>query len=219
MRTRFLVLTILVLSYLAIEGRTALAESPAQPAKTVKFTVEGKPWCDVFEWLTQVTGKPVVTDFKPSGKFPCLDLPNKEYTILEVYDTLSTRALQGKGQTQKYYLPSCKAAPSTSSQPMSVSIPCCCSSGGVKRDDLVASTATLNWFPWSYSSRSSMQQKWPRLLTSCWGRMAAFILSLLGGATFLILIDRVGKLKRVGPFLRVLDTVIDPVSHFPRLRR
>jgi hypothetical protein len=103
MNARMLFQVILILGLLAFAARPALAEPPDQTQPTVPFTMEGKPWPEVFEWLTEITGKPVVSSYKPSGKFPCMDLLSREYTIPEVIEIIN-KALEDESQAQKYYL-------------------------------------------------------------------------------------------------------------------
>src|SRR5437870_111380 len=37
--------------------------------KVVTFEMRSMPWSNVFEWLTDQTGLPVITNHKPSGSF------------------------------------------------------------------------------------------------------------------------------------------------------
>lgn len=100
MCTRFRVLPVFALSILALQGSSAQAQPPT---KTVAFAVEGKPWREVFDRLTEGTGKPVVTSDIPDGKFPSLGISKDKYTIPQVIDLIN-EGLQSKGRQQKRYL-------------------------------------------------------------------------------------------------------------------
>ena len=65
--------------------------------------MDGKPWQAVFTWLTDETGKPVITVYKPTGSLTFIGPANKEYTMPEVIDIIN-EGLLSNSQTQKYYL-------------------------------------------------------------------------------------------------------------------
>ncbi len=71
--------------------------------KTVKFSMEGKPWSAVFQWLADTTGKPVIADEFPRGTFTFIGPRKKEYTIPQVIDILNN-ALVDPSQPKWYSL-------------------------------------------------------------------------------------------------------------------
>jgi hypothetical protein len=106
----FLPAVLLILGGLAVgtsSGQPAKPEKPDKKEevkqKTVKFSFDGKAWRAVFEWLAETTGKPIVTNFYPTGTFTFIGPANKEYTIPQVIDILN-EALLSNSQTNKYYL-------------------------------------------------------------------------------------------------------------------
>jgi hypothetical protein len=108
MNTRFLVLAILVLGAIAIDARSApapksLPVEKKETPKTVKFAKKEQPWKDVFAWLAETTGKPVITNCYPQGDFTFEGLADKEYTIGEVMDIFNESLLSNK-QSQIYLL-------------------------------------------------------------------------------------------------------------------
>src|SRR2546421_552355 len=56
------------------------------------------PWGNVFEWLTDQTGLPVVTNHKPTGSFDFYS-PKVKYTLPQVLDLMNEALL-----IQKYIL-------------------------------------------------------------------------------------------------------------------
>src|SRR5262249_54032110 len=53
-----------------------------------------KPWADVFAWLGDVTGLPVIANTKPTGTFTFVSpKPGKGYTLTEVFDILNEALL------------------------------------------------------------------------------------------------------------------------------
>ncbi len=106
----FLPAVLLLLGGLAVGTSSGQPAKPDKPdkkeeakEKTVKFAFDGKAWRAVFEWLAETTGKPVVTNFYPTGTFTFIGPANKEYTIPQVIDILN-EALLSNSQTNKYYL-------------------------------------------------------------------------------------------------------------------
>jgi hypothetical protein len=64
----------------------------------------GKPWKDVFEWLSLTTGKPVLAPTIPHGTFVAFVCkPGKRYTISDVADIINGSLLASE-DTQKYLL-------------------------------------------------------------------------------------------------------------------
>jgi general secretion pathway protein D len=102
-----------VLAGLAIGGvGVSLAQAPepaksAEPAKEAKkyeFRMEGKPWDSVFEWLAEVTGKPVMPGpHKPTGSLTFISKRGQKYSIPEIIDIINEGLLTNEA-TQKYYL-------------------------------------------------------------------------------------------------------------------
>jgi beta-lactamase regulating signal transducer with metallopeptidase domain len=64
---------------------------PDWAGKMRKFEVRDKPWSEVFEWLSEQTGLPVMmsNDNKPSGKFTYISPKNKAFTIPQIIDILN----------------------------------------------------------------------------------------------------------------------------------
>jgi type II secretory pathway component GspD/PulD (secretin) len=75
---------------------------PSPQGKRFSFEMRNKPWKDVLTWLTEVTGKPVITTFKPTGSFTFVGPPKKTYSIPEIIDSLNEGLLNS--MTQKYCL-------------------------------------------------------------------------------------------------------------------
>jgi len=71
--------------------------------KTYKFSMDGKPWRAVFTWLSEETGKPVLSVHTPTGSMSFVGPANKEYTMPEIIDIINEALLSGN-QTQKFYL-------------------------------------------------------------------------------------------------------------------
>src|SRR5262245_43847092 len=71
----------------------------AQPGgKKTGFTVSGKKWSEVFRWVTDLTGKPVV-GAPPTGSLSYVGPKDKLYTVPEALDIINDALL-----IQKYYL-------------------------------------------------------------------------------------------------------------------
>jgi hypothetical protein len=93
-----------------LPGETGAAPAPkpilpkvGEPLKTVKVEFVNTPWRKVFQWLTDETGKPVISVYTPTGTFTYVGPPNKEYTISEVVDILN-EGLLNMSRTQQYIL-------------------------------------------------------------------------------------------------------------------
>jgi hypothetical protein len=109
---RFFLLTVLLimggLTGGTSSGQQGKPDKPDQKEevkeKTVNFAMDGKPWAAVFERLTEITGKPVVSDsdLKVPGAIDFNGQRKKEYTIPEVIHIIND-ALLTRGEN-KYYL-------------------------------------------------------------------------------------------------------------------
>ncbi|HEV8062755.1 MAG TPA: secretin N-terminal domain-containing protein, partial [Gemmataceae bacterium] len=71
--------------------------------KTVAFSMDGKPWTSVFQWLSDQTNKEVIGTLKPQGTFSFTGPTKKMYTIPQVIDVINA-GLLANSQTQKYVL-------------------------------------------------------------------------------------------------------------------
>jgi RNA polymerase sigma factor (sigma-70 family) len=84
--------------------KPAPARKPAE--KQYAFSMDNVPWKVVLEWLSDQTGLPYVSNFKPEGTFtfipPRVSGAVKQYTIPEIIDVLN-EALQS-GSTQRKYV-------------------------------------------------------------------------------------------------------------------
>jgi type II secretory pathway component GspD/PulD (secretin) len=74
----------------------------AEPEKKVRFVFDNAPWRDVFQWLTDVTGKPVISAYTPEGTFSFHGPKDKLYTIDEVVDIINCR-LDDCQRRETYY--------------------------------------------------------------------------------------------------------------------
>jgi hypothetical protein len=201
-----MLLPVFVLSVLARQGHSAHAQ---QPTKTVTFAVEGKPWREVFDRLTEGTGKPVVATDIPDGKFPSLGIPKEKYTIPQVIDLIN-EALQSKGQTQKRYLVNFERLFTLLSADNldPALLP------RVQRDDLfkhgnsemVVVVLPLLKIDAAKTATAVKLVMWPR------GEVVPIGL----GSNALVLMDRVGKLKALCLYLAVLDKISPIPPALPR---
>src|SRR5262249_1636914 len=73
------------------------------PEKFYKFTMSGKPWPDVFKWLTELTKKPLVSKSMPRGTCTINPPSGNEYTLAQVVDMIN-EALLSQEPTDRYYL-------------------------------------------------------------------------------------------------------------------
>src|SRR5262245_55478943 len=74
-------------------AQPAKPENPPKPAppeptltlpnKKIAFAMDGKPWAEVFKWLSDETGLPVVYNSRPSGSFSFIGPQKKTYTLAE----------------------------------------------------------------------------------------------------------------------------------------
>jgi type II secretory pathway component GspD/PulD (secretin) len=71
---------------------------PAKQAETKRFAVsfQEKPWKDVFAWLTDQTGKPVIAATMPTGTFTLVTPQGRTFTLPEILDCIND-ALVAKG--------------------------------------------------------------------------------------------------------------------------
>jgi type II secretory pathway component GspD/PulD (secretin) len=100
LRSRSLIPAVLLLCRAPFATTSALASEP--PQQTVKFIFENATWREVFRWLTEVTGKPVIFVAEPTGRFSFHGPKDKEYTIDEVVDIINCR-LEDCQRREKYY--------------------------------------------------------------------------------------------------------------------
>jgi hypothetical protein len=73
----------------------------AGPEKRYRFEMDQQPWSRVFDWLTETTGKPLISQYRPTGTFTFKGPPGKEYTLGEIIDILNDSL---KNLPQKYRL-------------------------------------------------------------------------------------------------------------------
>lgn len=64
------------------------------PEKRVAFAMEAKPWNQVFKWLSDATGQPVIAAALPVGTFSFVSPKDRTYTIGEIVDVVN-EGLQG----------------------------------------------------------------------------------------------------------------------------
>jgi type II secretory pathway component GspD/PulD (secretin) len=109
MNFRFLILAVVILGILVVDLHSAPVpisvpvEKKESPKTVVKYGLKDKKWREVFEWLAETTGKPIITNFYPVGTFTLAGPADKEYTIPEVIDLIND-ALLSVCQMQTYYL-------------------------------------------------------------------------------------------------------------------
>jgi RNA polymerase sigma factor (sigma-70 family) len=91
------------------DGPEKKAGRPAAPAererpKTFPFEMRDKPWVQVLEWYSDVSGLPFAGNFKPTGTFTFLPPRHKrQFTLAEITDILN-EALLSQPATQRYLL-------------------------------------------------------------------------------------------------------------------
>jgi len=97
-------LTLIVLER-AKDGKAA-AERPKDAEKRFSFSMQNKPWKQVFEWFSDVTGLAYSGSGGPTGTFsftpPKLNGQEKKYTIAEIVDIINEAFTADK--TAKYIL-------------------------------------------------------------------------------------------------------------------
>src|SRR5262245_21495465 len=74
---------------LAQEKAKAAAAQKAAAEKTYTFEMSNKPWQEVFEWLTEKTGRPFIAATTPKGSFHYMPPKDKKYTISEIIDIVN----------------------------------------------------------------------------------------------------------------------------------
>jgi type II secretory pathway component GspD/PulD (secretin) len=67
------------------------AKPPAKQAEPKRFAVsfQEKPWKDVFAWLTEQTGKPVIAPGLPTGTFTLVSPQGRTFTLAEIIDCIN----------------------------------------------------------------------------------------------------------------------------------
>jgi WD40 repeat protein len=81
----------------------AAKKPDAETDKKFTFSVNNKPWADVFAWLSDATGMAVVANYKPTGTLTFHGPRDKKYTIPEILDIIN-EGLLSNSLTQKYLL-------------------------------------------------------------------------------------------------------------------
>ena len=92
------------------------AEAFQQPAKPdpkaeakddeprYEFAISGKPWKDVFAWLNEKTGLPIVGVAIPTGTLNLFVKADKKYTMSEVIDLINEGLLSNEDKQQFYLI-------------------------------------------------------------------------------------------------------------------
>jgi type II secretory pathway component GspD/PulD (secretin) len=80
------------------QDKGAPAAPLKQPETSIVFSMSGKPWKDVFQWLTDQTNMPVVSTLIPTGTFSFIGPVGKSYSIPDVIDILNEGLLSNKNQ-------------------------------------------------------------------------------------------------------------------------
>jgi type II secretory pathway component GspD/PulD (secretin) len=101
LRSRCLIPAVLLLCAAPASTTPAPASEPPQ---TVKFVFENTTWREVFQWLTEMTGKPVIFVAAPTGRFSFHGPKDKQYTIDEVVDIINSRLEDCQRRETYYYL-------------------------------------------------------------------------------------------------------------------
>jgi type II secretory pathway component GspD/PulD (secretin) len=78
-------------------------EPTPAPLKTYTFEMRSKPWAQVIEWLSDITGMPFIGPYLPTGTFNFIGSAKKGYTVPEIIDIINEALLSNK-DTQKYIL-------------------------------------------------------------------------------------------------------------------
>jgi type II secretory pathway component GspD/PulD (secretin) len=89
--------------WLAVPGKDPEAVKPVpdkpDPARPLALNMNARPWTQVFEWLSDQTGLPIVARDKPQGTFTFIAPRNKKYSLPEAIDVINEALL-----AQKYLL-------------------------------------------------------------------------------------------------------------------
>jgi RNA polymerase sigma factor (sigma-70 family) len=76
------------------------AEAPPPKEQTFAIEIRDKPWSNVFEWYSDISGLPFVSNSKPPGTFTFIPPgPKQRYTLTQITDFLNEALL-----AQKYVL-------------------------------------------------------------------------------------------------------------------
>lgn len=107
MNARFPILAVVILGLLTVDLHSAPAPAPIEkkdPEKAVvHYGLKNTKWREVFEWLAEMTGKPVLALSYPTGTFTLEGPADREYTISEVIDLVSEE-LMSDPHPRKYFL-------------------------------------------------------------------------------------------------------------------
>jgi hypothetical protein len=101
MRDYLPVLTLLQLPLLP----SATRAEDAKAEKRFTVALNGKTWPQVFKWLSDVTGKPVIADYRPTGTCNVVTRPGSRHTLSEVIDLLNPELLGNNPREPHYLLP------------------------------------------------------------------------------------------------------------------
>ena len=94
-----LVSVVLVLAACAVlllargQAGEPLTDPARPPEKRFAFSMEAKPWNQVFKWLSDTTGQPVVAASMPAGTFSFISPKDRTYSIGELVDVLNVGLL------------------------------------------------------------------------------------------------------------------------------
>lgn len=73
------------------------APKPAGSEPTYLFEMRGKPWAQIFEWLTDTTGLPFISNYPaPTGTIHVIVKQGRRYTLGELLDLLNDALLPSK---------------------------------------------------------------------------------------------------------------------------
>lgn len=90
----------LTLTQGALAGQTPTPKKETATApveKFINFEMRAKPWSSVFEWLTEQTGLPFISNIQPpTGTFNFIAKAGKKYTMPEVIDIINEGLLGSK---------------------------------------------------------------------------------------------------------------------------
>ena len=79
-------------------------KADAKPAeKRYAFSMDGKPWKEVFTWLANTTGKDITGIARPTGTFTFISPVKRTYTMPEVIDIIN-ETLLANSATQKFIM-------------------------------------------------------------------------------------------------------------------
>src|SRR5689334_22246284 len=69
------------------------AKAEGDDEQRYEFAMSGKPWKDVFAWLNEKTGLPIIGVAVPTGSITIVGNKDKKYTISEVIDLINVGLL------------------------------------------------------------------------------------------------------------------------------